>query len=95
VAVVFAAGSVDRLFFQFGFGDEGAVWFFRGAFLLVPALVYWVTRRLCVELARENAHHPLRGWDGEVLARNARGGFQPLEQTSHSERGERISPPRP
>jgi hypothetical protein len=30
VAVVFAAGSVDRLFFQFGFGYEGAIWFFRG-----------------------------------------------------------------
>ncbi|HEX3910110.1 MAG TPA: cytochrome b [Solirubrobacteraceae bacterium] len=77
VAVVFAAGSVDRLFFQFGFGYEGAIWFFRGAFFAVPAIVFLITRRLCVELAREHAH-PLRSWRGQVLVRNARGGFEPL-----------------
>ncbi len=55
VAVVFAAGSADRLFFQFGFGYEGAIWFFRGAFLVVPVVVYMLTKRVCVELARERA----------------------------------------
>jgi ubiquinol-cytochrome c reductase cytochrome b subunit len=75
VAVVFAAGSVDRLFFQFGFGYEGAIWFFRGAFFLVPALTFWLTRRLCIELAREDSH-PLRGWDGAVVVRNERDGFE-------------------
>ncbi|HTZ87437.1 MAG TPA: cytochrome b [Solirubrobacteraceae bacterium] len=74
VAIVFAAGSVDRLFYQFGFGYEGAVWFFRGAFLLVPALVFWLTKRICNELSRERAH-PLRDWDGELVVRNERGGF--------------------
>ena len=53
VAVVFAAGSADRLFFQFGFGYEGAIWFFRGAFLLVPVLVFALTKRICVQLGRE------------------------------------------
>jgi ubiquinol-cytochrome c reductase cytochrome b subunit len=79
VAVVFAAGSVDRLFFQFGFGYEGAIWFFRGAFFVVPALVFLLTRRLCVELAREDAH-PLRSWRGQVLVRTPRGGFEPLRE---------------
>jgi ubiquinol-cytochrome c reductase cytochrome b subunit len=74
VAVVFAAGSVDRLFFQFGFGYEGAIWFFRGAFFAVPAIVFVITRRLCVELANEEAH-PLRSWRGHVVVRNAEGGF--------------------
>jgi ubiquinol-cytochrome c reductase cytochrome b subunit len=77
VAVVFAAGSVDRLFFQFGFGYEGAIWFFRGAFFVVPAIVFLITRRLCAELAREHAH-PLRSWRGQVLVRTARGGFEPV-----------------
>jgi ubiquinol-cytochrome c reductase cytochrome b subunit len=76
VAVVFAAGSADRLFFQFGFGYEGAIWFFRGAFFLVPALVFWLTKRICIELATERAH-PLRDWDGDVVTRNERGGFDP------------------
>src|SRR6185312_17112789 len=78
VAVVFAAGSADRLFFQFGFGYEGAIWFFRGAFLVVPVLVYVVTRRICIELARER-EHPLREWSGRDVVRNAAGGFDERE----------------
>lgn len=74
VAVVFAAGSADRLFFQFGFGYEGAVWFFRGAFLVVPVIAYLVTKRVCAGLAREQAH-PLRGWSGHIVVRNRSGGF--------------------
>ncbi len=77
VAVVFAAGSADRLFFQFGFGYEGAIWFFRGAFFLVPALTFALTKRICLELAREQ-EHPLREWRGELVVRNAHGGFEPL-----------------
>ncbi len=74
VAVVFAAGSADRLFFQFGFGYEGAIWFFRGAFLVVPVVVFALTKRACVGLAREHSH-PLRGWSGQVVLRNREGGF--------------------
>jgi ubiquinol-cytochrome c reductase cytochrome b subunit len=74
VATVFAAGSADRLFFQFGFGYEGAIWFFRGAFFVVPGVVYALTKRICTQLAREDAH-PLRGWSGAIVQRNARGGF--------------------
>jgi ubiquinol-cytochrome c reductase cytochrome b subunit len=79
VAVVFLAGSADRLFFQFGFGYEGAVWFFRGAFLIAPTIVYALTRRVCVVLARERGH-PLRGWSGELVVRNERGGFDTGEE---------------
>ena len=60
VVVVFAAGSADRLFFQFGFGYEGAIWFFRAVFLVVPVVVYVLTNRICIQLARSDAH-PLRG----------------------------------
>jgi ubiquinol-cytochrome c reductase cytochrome b subunit len=76
VAIVFAAGSADRLFFQFGFGYEGAVWFFRGAFLIVPLLVYVLVKRVCLVLQASEAH-PLRGWSGSVVTRNPRGGFDP------------------
>ena len=76
---VFAAGSADRLFFQFGFGYEGAIWFFRGAFFVVPVLAYVLTRRICTQLARAEAH-PLREWDGQLVSRNRRGGFDSAEQ---------------
>jgi ubiquinol-cytochrome c reductase cytochrome b subunit len=75
VAIVFAAGSADRLFFQFGFGYEGAIWFFRGAFFVVPVVVFFVVRRMCAELKRTEAH-PLREWSGEIVARNEAGGFE-------------------
>ena len=75
IAIVFAAGSADRLFFQFGFGYEGAIWFFRGAFLLAPPLVYWITRRVCLALLRARAH-PLRGFSGAVVVRGEQGGFE-------------------
>ncbi len=74
VVVVFAAGSADRLFFQFGFGYEGAVWFFRGAFLVAPVLAFVLVKRLCLALQASDSH-PLRGWSGSVVVRNSEGGF--------------------
>ncbi len=74
VITVFAAGSADRLFFQFGFGYEGAIWFFRGAFFVVPVLAYALTRSICTQLTRGEAH-PLREWDGQLVRRNRTGGF--------------------
>jgi ubiquinol-cytochrome c reductase cytochrome b subunit len=81
VAIVFAAGSADRMFFQFGFGYEGAIWFFRGAFLAVPVAIFVITRRICLELAAER-EHPLRGWSGRIVARDATGGFAPVDTGS-------------
>jgi ubiquinol-cytochrome c reductase cytochrome b subunit len=79
VAIVFAAGSADRMFFQFGFGYEGAIWFFRGAFLAIPVAVFVITRRICLELAVERE---LRGWSGRIVARDATGGFAPVDAGS-------------
>lgn len=78
VAIVFAAGSADRLFFQFGFDYEGAIWFFRIAFFVFPAGVFYAVKRICNELRRTRAH-PLREWSGEVVRRNEQGGFEALE----------------
>jgi ubiquinol-cytochrome c reductase cytochrome b subunit len=87
VAVVFAAGSADRLFFQFGFGYEGAVWFFRGAFLVVPVIVFLLVKRICLQL-RAGSSHPLRGWDGTVVVRNPQGGFDVSEVGDQPASGE-------
>jgi ubiquinol-cytochrome c reductase cytochrome b subunit len=78
IAVVFLAGATDRLYFQFDFGYEGAIWGFRAAFFVVPSVVYFLTRWICLELKREEMH-PLRGWSGGIVARNERGGFERVE----------------
>ena len=74
VAVVFAAGSADRLFFLFGFGYEGAICFFRGAFFVVPVIVFVLTKRICQQLAQERRTRCAAG-AASVVRRNARGGF--------------------
>jgi ubiquinol-cytochrome c reductase cytochrome b subunit len=79
IAVVFIAGSADRLFYQFGFDYEGAIWFFRGAFLVVPVIVYVVVRRVCAEL-REQELHPLRGVSGVVARRESDGRLELIDQ---------------
>jgi ubiquinol-cytochrome c reductase cytochrome b subunit len=77
VAIVFAAGSADRLFYQFDYPYQGAIVAFRIAFLVVPPVVYVITYLICRELKRRRAH-PLRGWDGELVRRNEFGGFTVL-----------------
>ena len=74
IAVIFAAGSADRIAFQFGLDYEGTIWFFRGALFVAPVLVFMITRRICASLRRTESH-PLRGWDGELVIRKANGGF--------------------
>ncbi len=79
IVVVFAAGSADRLFVIFNYSYEGAIDFFRVAFLVVPVAVYAVTRRVCTEL-RRSERNPLRGWSGSVVTRGADGGFRVIER---------------
>jgi ubiquinol-cytochrome c reductase cytochrome b subunit len=56
VATVFFAGSADRAFVQVGIGYETQIWIYRGLTLVLPFIVYSLTRRACEELrARELA----------------------------------------
>jgi ubiquinol-cytochrome c reductase cytochrome b subunit len=75
VFTIFAAGATDRFYFRSFISYEGQVWFFRAFALLVPFLVYFVTKRVCEEL-RFGDDHPLRGWRGTVLRRNEAMGFE-------------------
>jgi ubiquinol-cytochrome c reductase cytochrome b subunit len=75
IALIFLAGSADRIFVAFGIPYETQVWVFRVGVFVLPALVYWFTRRVCEELLASE-WHPLRGRDQAVVAREARGGFR-------------------
>ncbi len=75
VLTVFVAGSADRLYFTFGFDYETLIWIFRGAFFVVPVLVYVVAKRTCEALKRTEAH-PLRGWSGRAVRRTDSGGYE-------------------
>jgi ubiquinol-cytochrome c reductase cytochrome b subunit len=74
--IVFFAGSSDRIFLQFGFPYEGQIIALRIAVLVLPAIVFWVTKRTCEQLRRSDAH-PLRGFPGQVVRRTPGGGYEP------------------
>ncbi len=74
VALVFFAGSADRILIRFGIPYEAQIWFARGAVIVVPVVVYLVTARVCRELLRSGTH-PLRGWSGRRVRRAASGAF--------------------
>jgi ubiquinol-cytochrome c reductase cytochrome b subunit len=77
VAIVFFVGSFDRIYFLVGIPYEGQIWFWRFGILVVPVLVYFVTRRVCTELALARTR-VTRGWYGQAVRRTPGGGFEVL-----------------
>ena len=75
VAIIFIAGAADRILVSVGFGYEGQVWFFRIAAFVVPFIVFLVTRRICDELQKTEAH-PLRSLPATPVRRVPAGGFE-------------------
>jgi ubiquinol-cytochrome c reductase cytochrome b subunit len=66
VFFIFAAGSLDRIFFRLHFSYVGQVHFWRAAIWIVPVIVYFVVRAWARALSRSRMH-PLRGWQGEIV----------------------------
>jgi ubiquinol-cytochrome c reductase cytochrome b subunit len=79
VVTIFVAGAADRLLVSVGFPYEGQVWFFRIAALVVPVLVFVVTRRICRELRAAEAH-PVRGFTGSVVRRTPTGAYERIRR---------------
>ena len=50
VTLVFLAGSADRVFVTFGVSYGAQIWFYRVAIWAIPLAVFFVTRRVCLEL---------------------------------------------
>jgi len=87
VATVFFAGAADRAFIQFGVSYEGQLWGYRAATIFLPALVFFLTRRICVRL-RASGEHPGRGSDSVVVGRTTAGGFEQLDPERAGARSE-------
>jgi ubiquinol-cytochrome c reductase cytochrome b subunit len=101
VVTVFTAGSADRVYYQFGIPYTGVIWFYRGAFFVMPVVVFFLTRAICRQLKRSETY-PLRGWSGRITTRNAAGGYEAVgveraveldEAAVHSGRFEVVSAP--
>jgi ubiquinol-cytochrome c reductase cytochrome b subunit len=75
VAVIFVAGSADRILVSVGIPYATQLWVFRFAAILLPVSIFFAIREICRELRRRDAH-PLREWTGDVLRRTPTGGFE-------------------
>jgi ubiquinol-cytochrome c reductase cytochrome b subunit len=87
VATIFFAGAADRAFVQLGVPYEGQLWGYRAAVFVVPACVYFATRRICERL-REDGGHPARGSGAVVLVRQPTGGFEEVPPAAERSGGE-------
>jgi quinol---cytochrome-c reductase cytochrome b subunit len=86
VAVIFLAGAADRLFLSTQIPYQTQVWIFRFAAIAVPFVVYVAVRRWCRQL-RDSEVRPLRGWQGQLVERNAEGGFVTVPERQDEEEG--------
>lgn len=74
VGLVFFVGSADRLFLEFGISYEGQIQVYRWLVLLVPIVLFVLTKRACEEL-RSSGARPGRGGPPASVVRRPDGGF--------------------
>ena len=77
VVIIFAVGSTDRIFFQLHISYQQQIHFWRAGVWVLPIIVFFAVRSVCRALQRSGTH-PLRAWEGAVVARGDDGGFQTL-----------------
>ena len=77
VVIIFAVGSTDRLFFRLHISYTAQIHFWRAGVWVIPLLVFLATRAACRALSRSGAH-PLRDWNGSLVARRSDGSFEVL-----------------
>ncbi len=92
VVIIFAVGSTDRLFYRLGISYPGQIHFWRVGVWVLPVLVFLLTRAACRSLAQAGAH-PMRAWQGEVVARDADGGVSVLATSPDGEEALRSEAP--
>jgi ubiquinol-cytochrome c reductase cytochrome b subunit len=90
VAVIFIAGSADRMFLQLGWSYESQVWTFRALAFVAPAVAFAATKATCEELRRSGVR-PLRG--PQATVRRADGGGFEVVAGREPERDEVPGPP--
>ncbi len=80
VVIIFAIGSTDRLFFRLDISYKAQIHFWRLGVWIIPIIVFLITRSACRSLQRSELH-PLRDWQGTVIARRADGAVEMLGES--------------
>ena len=74
VALVFVAGSADRVAVYFGLSYVGQIWFYRVFIWVAPAIAFFLAKRICEELvAGEHAEKVRKAAEEQAKAAFGRG----------------------
>ena len=66
VAIIFAIGAADRIFFRLNISYSAQIHFWRGGVWGLPVAIFIFTLWMCRWLKRTEAH-PLRDWQGQIV----------------------------
>lgn len=75
--VLLLAGAQDILAYVFAVPLPALTWTLRAAFFVVPAVVFWLTRRLCLALQDRERELLTEGGETGLVRQGAEGGFRP------------------
>jgi ubiquinol-cytochrome c reductase cytochrome b subunit len=92
VFIIFAIGATDRLFFRLHIDYVAQIHFWEWAIWLVPIVVFFLTRGVCRSLRRSSSH-PLRDWQGEIVAPRQDGSFVTIALSQDREEVPAEQPP--
>jgi len=84
--VVADAGGNDILATHFHWSLNSISYFMRAAVFIVPAIVFYLTRRWCIGLQRADTDRLLHGYETGIIMRSPEGGYSerhlPISETS-------------
>ena len=73
--VIWAAGGNDIFAFAFDVSLQATTWILRAAFLFLPFIAFFVTRRICLGLQRKDQEIVEHGFETGMIYRHADGSF--------------------
>src|SRR3954465_1229889 len=84
--LLWAAGGNDILATHFHWSLNSITYFMRAAIFIVPAIVFYLTRRWCIGLQRSDSDRLLHGYETGIIMRSPEGGYSerhlPISETS-------------
>ena len=73
--LLWAAGGNDLIAVLFDLNLNYITYFMRGAILVIPPIVFFLTRRWCISLQRSDNDKLLHGYETGIIMRSAEGGY--------------------
>jgi ubiquinol-cytochrome c reductase cytochrome b subunit len=78
-AIMLLAGGNDLIADHFHISLYATTWIFRISFLLLPPIVFWATRRVCIGLQRKDLHSAEHGYETGRIVMLPHGEFIEVE----------------